>query len=141
MSGADPRVFDKVPPVRYWPRDQFFRRVDNALNLDGGDTRLQKAWDRVKAELDKRTQDKPNGPGQASDQERHVEANRTDSIRLPEYSIGQTTSKWAEIFQCSPSTILRRIKKGELPAKPDGRKWRLRLDQLPAEYVQKAIQK
>jgi len=61
--------------------------------------------------------------------------------RTPEYSIGQTTSKWAEIFQCSPSTILRRIKKAELTAKPEGRKWRLRLDQLPAEYVQKAIQK
>lgn len=55
MSGADPRVFAGVRSVTYWSREAFFKAVNTALERDGGDTRLEKAWHRVEAELDRRT--------------------------------------------------------------------------------------
>jgi len=73
--------------------------------------------------------------------ERSVEVNTANTIKLPEYSKPIKTTHLAEIFECSSSTILRRIHGGQLDAKPDGRKWRVLLEDLPAEYVRKATQK
>ncbi len=55
----------------------------------------------------------------------------------PKYCRPTTTKGLADIFGCSQSTIRRRIKDGKLIAKQDGRKWRVRFDQLPAEIVDK----
>jgi len=70
-----------------------------------------------------------------------VAVDRRNSIELPTLSKPATSAELAGIFGVSERTIQRRIKKGTLPAKPDGRKWRVPLNVLPAEYVQKAIQK
>ncbi len=51
MSGADPRIFGDVERGEHWERDKFFRVVDNALILDGGESRLQRAWGRVEGKL------------------------------------------------------------------------------------------
>ena len=54
VLNSEPRVFDEAPGVSLWDRPEFFRQVANALANDGGDSRLQRAWNRVEAELDKR---------------------------------------------------------------------------------------
>jgi excisionase family DNA binding protein len=72
---------------------------------------------------------------------RNVDVDASRKISLPEYSKPLSTTELADIFGGSRKTVLRRIQKGELDAKPHGRKWRIHIDQLPAEYVQKAIQK
>jgi len=58
---------------------------------------------------------------------------------LPRLCKPMTTDNLAEIFECSESTMLRRLKAGKIIAKKAGRRWRVQLDQLPAEYVQKYL--
>lgn len=45
LVGRDPRIFDAVPPVDLWPREDFFRKVNDALLRNPEP--LRRAWGRI----------------------------------------------------------------------------------------------
>ena len=62
-----------------------------------------------------------------------------DVAETPKYTNGMKTVELAAIFKISESTVLRRIKNGVIDAKRAGRKWRVRLKDLPVEQSTKII--
>lgn len=62
LAASEPRVFDRVKAVPSWPRDKFFREVNNALNLEGGEERLQRAWVRAKGKAQEASESNEASP-------------------------------------------------------------------------------
>jgi hypothetical protein len=99
-------------------------------------SRMLEALESLEAEWEKEASD-----ASPHDVRSTVIVNRGSTIELPTHGKPIGTDGLADIFGVSQRTIQRRIKNGTLHADPIGRKWSVLLTDLPADYVQQAIQK
>jgi len=115
--------------AEYVKRSQFPAKLQDVVcRLRGYAVRMQAAG-------------KPKSAPAQTGVRQSITVNQSNTIELPKRSKPITTKELAEIFVTSSQTIRRRIKGHLLDAVPCGRKWRVLITELPAEYVQKAIQK